>query len=111
MCRTVNNIPVTELSKRYNVSRAYIYKMGDEGKSDEEIMAKIKSMTSIEYRMHQLFLKYVSVYLKKILIVFDDPTERKKVKQEYFTLWEEHGLPISIDKIENGWNIIQRGAY
>lgn len=106
--KRVNNILVSDLAKQYKVSRSYIFDMIRVGKTDSEIIYKLESL---DIPLKQVFLKYVQVYLKLVLFYFDLPEERKRLKQEYFTKWEEIGLPISLTRLENGWSKIVRGAY
>jgi hypothetical protein len=68
-------------------------------------------MNSESYKIQRLFIKYVNLYLKKILFYFENPEQRKKVKEEYFTEWNNMGLPITINKLEDGWQKIVKEAY
>jgi len=110
-CIKVQNQPISDLAKQYDVNRTYIFKMKQRGYSDEQIIKKIQEMNSTSYKLNKLFLKYVSVHLTKILLVFENPDMRKQIKHEFFNHWSELGLPITQTKLEYGWQKIVKGAY
>lgn len=109
--KTVKNISISQLAKEYNVQPKFIHTLLYEGKSDDEVISHLEKISKPQYRLNRLFVKYVQVYLKKILLYFDEPEQRKLLKQEYFNEWHKNGLPITNERLEMGWSRIVKGAY
>lgn len=107
----INGMTANQLAAKYNVSKHYVLVLNKRCDSHSEIIEHLEYMQSIDYQVKQIFRNYIKLFKALIVYNYHNPSERQKLKHQYYHEIIEEGLPISSRALELGWSSIVRDVY
>ncbi|MDY0210203.1 MAG: hypothetical protein RBQ91_02185 [Acholeplasma sp.] len=97
-----------------NGSYRHVKRLLELGYTDTEIeLIYIEKQfeSEVPRRFRRLKLLYSQIFRNLLLMNFDKPDERKKIKQRFFNEWREINLPFTEFIVDELWENIAKEVY
>lgn len=111
----INDMSIYAFSKKYDVPYNSVKKASSEEYSKELmverqlaniIFPRIRNMKKLE----KDFFFYCQIYRQRLIYHFDNPDERKRIKQDYYNDHINYDLKVTSQILDNGWLSIVEGV-
>lgn len=111
----INDMSIYAFSKKYDVPYNSVKKATSEEHS-KELMVERQLANKIFPRIRKMkkwekdFYFYCQIYRQRLIYHFDNPEERKQIKQNYYNDHINYDLKVTAQILDNGWLSIVEGV-